>query len=93
MALQTAAKSVDQWSKNWFGPYVIVKRINDLVYRIPLTDRCKPMVVHRYRLRRYYIGENMTLVTSIQNCKDKGDPSEQERRSKRERRPRDRFKF
>ena len=33
------------------GPYIIVKRINDLVHRIQLPDRCKPMVVHRNRLR------------------------------------------
>ena len=37
--------------KPWVGPYVIVKRINDLVYRIRLSPQSKPMVVHRNRLR------------------------------------------
>ena len=79
-------------SKNWVGPYVIVKRINDLVYRIQLTDRCKPMVVHRNRLRRY-VGESMTLISSTQNDKSEGGPQKQQRRSNRERKPPDRFKF
>ena len=70
-------------SKNWVGPYIIVKRINDLVYRIQLTDRCKPMVVHRNHLRKY-VGENMALISSTQDGKSKGSPQEQQRRTKRE---------
>ena len=79
-------------SKNWVGPYIIVKRFSDLVYRIQLTDRCKPMVVHCNRLRKY-VGENMALISSTQDGKSKGSPQEQQRRSKRERKPPDRFKF
>ena len=78
-------------AKNWVGPYVIVKRINDLVYRIQLTDRCKAMVVHRNRLRRY-VGGNMTQISSTHD-KSEGGPQEQQKRSKRERKPPDRFKF
>lgn len=37
----------------WQGPYVITKRINDLVYRIQLNPKSKPKVVHRNRLWRY----------------------------------------
>ena len=37
----------------WKGPYVVVKRINDLVYRVQLTPRSKPKVIHRNRLWRY----------------------------------------
>ena len=37
----------------WQGPYIITKRINDLVYRIPLGPRAKPKVVHRNQLWRY----------------------------------------
>ena len=43
--------------KPWQGPYVILKRINDLVYRIQLGPRSKPKVVHFNRLWRYQ-GEN-----------------------------------
>ena len=37
----------------WQGPYIIIKRINDLVYRIQLGPHTKPKVVHRNRLWRY----------------------------------------
>ncbi|KAJ8948299.1 hypothetical protein NQ318_020786 [Aromia moschata] len=38
---------------NWEGPYTIIKKINDLVYRIQLSLRSKPKVVHLERLARY----------------------------------------
>ena len=37
----------------WQGPYTIIKRINDLVYRIKLGPTTKPKVVHRNRLWAY----------------------------------------
>ena len=37
----------------WEGPYVVTKAINDLVYRVQLTPRGKPRVVHRNRLWEY----------------------------------------
>ncbi len=37
----------------WKGPYKVVKRINDLVYRIKLGPRAKLRVVHRNRLWKY----------------------------------------
>ena len=37
----------------WQGPYVITKKINDLVHRIQLNPRSKPKVVHRNRLWLY----------------------------------------
>ncbi|KAJ8946359.1 hypothetical protein NQ318_010124 [Aromia moschata] len=40
--------------KNWEGPYTIIKKINDLVYRIQLSPRSKPKVVHLERLRKIY---------------------------------------
>ncbi|KAJ8957187.1 hypothetical protein NQ318_007749 [Aromia moschata] len=44
---ETAFKSGDS---NWEGPYTIIKKINDLVYRIQLSPRSKPKVVHLERL-------------------------------------------
>ncbi|KAJ8937341.1 hypothetical protein NQ318_011845 [Aromia moschata] len=38
--------------KNWEGPYTFIKNINDLVYRIQLSPRSKPKVVHLERLAR-----------------------------------------
>ena len=40
--------------KVWKGPFVITDKLSDLVYRIQLTARSKPMIVHRDRLYRYY---------------------------------------
>ena len=40
--------------KPWQGPYVIMKRINDLIYRIQLGPRSKPRVVHFIRLWKYH---------------------------------------
>ena len=37
---------------NWEGPYKVIKRINDVVYRIQ-RGRTKPKVVHLDRLARY----------------------------------------
>ena len=34
-------------------PYIITKKINDLVYRIQLGPKTKPKVVHRNRLWKY----------------------------------------
>lgn len=41
----------------WEGPYTVTKAINDVVYRIQLTPRSKPKVVHRNRLWEY-TGDN-----------------------------------
>ena len=40
-------------SRNWEGPYTVVKSINDLIYHIQLGPRTKPKVVHWNRLWRY----------------------------------------
>ena len=37
----------------WKGPYLVIKRINDLVYRVQLIPRSKPKITHRNRLWRY----------------------------------------
>ena len=37
----------------WEGPYLITKRISDVVYRIQKTSTSKPKVVHHDRLRPY----------------------------------------
>ena len=39
--------------RNWQGPYVVTKCINDLVYRIQLGPKTKPKVVHWNRLWHY----------------------------------------
>ena len=39
--------------KPWTGPYIIIKKLNDLVYKIQLTQHSKPKIVHRNRLWSY----------------------------------------
>lgn len=40
----------------WEGPYTVIKRINDVVYRIQRSPRSKMKVVHLDRLKRYQTG-------------------------------------
>jgi hypothetical protein len=40
-------------TRPWKGPYLVIKRINDVVYRVQLSPRSKPKVVHRNRLWKY----------------------------------------
>ena len=37
----------------WTGPYLVIKCLNDLVYKIQLTPQSKPKIVHRNRLWKY----------------------------------------
>jgi len=56
--------------RNWQGPYVVIKCINDLVYRIQLGPKSKPKVVHRNRLWQYH-GHNPPtwFNVSLQNVR------------------------
>ena len=37
----------------WQGPYLVLKRINDVIYRIQLGPSIRPKVVHSNRLWKY----------------------------------------
>jgi len=41
----------------WHGPYVVVKRLNDVLYRIKLSSKAKAKVVHHDKLKPY-VGDN-----------------------------------
>jgi transposase InsO family protein len=45
---------------HWEGPYRVVKRINDVVYRIQRSPKAKMKVVHLDRMTKYY-GSNETV--------------------------------
>ena len=53
--------------RNWQGPYVVIKCINDLVYRIQLGPKSKPKVVHRNSLWSY-TGHNPPTWFSNKTC-------------------------
>ena len=40
-------------AQEWEGPYTILSRLNDVVYRIQRNPRCKMKVVHLDRLKKY----------------------------------------
>ena len=40
-------------SCDWEGPYLVLKRVNELLYRVRKSANAKPRVVHRNRLWRY----------------------------------------
>ncbi|GBM52432.1 Retrovirus-related Pol polyprotein from transposon 412 [Araneus ventricosus] len=39
--------------QNWEGPYTVVKKLNDVVYRVQRSPRAKPKVIHINRLAPY----------------------------------------
>ncbi len=39
--------------KPWHGPYLVVTKINDVIYCIQLSPRSKPKIVHHNRLWKY----------------------------------------
>ena len=39
--------------RNWDGPFVILKKVNDVTFRIQKSPRSKPKVVHHDRLKLY----------------------------------------
>ena len=41
-------------SRSWDGPYLILKKISDMVYRIQKSSKSKPKVVHYDRLKPYH---------------------------------------
>jgi hypothetical protein len=43
--------------KPWHGPFVVIERLNDVMYRIKLSSKSKPKVVHHDKLKPY-VGEN-----------------------------------
>ena len=40
-------------TRNWTGPYLVVGKLSNLLYKIQLSARSKPTVVHRNRLWKY----------------------------------------
>ena len=46
-----------KFQRPWKGPYVVIEKINDILYKIQLSPQAKPKVVHYDRLKKY-LGEN-----------------------------------
>ena len=66
-------------TRQWQGPYLVTKRINDMVYRVQLKPLAKPKVVHRNRLWLYTGSSSPTWLqeTSAKSQGQQSNPSEQ----------------
>jgi hypothetical protein len=38
---------------NWEGPYIIIKKLNDVIFKIQKNKQSKPKIVHHDRLKPY----------------------------------------
>ena len=91
-------------ARRWQGPYLVIKRINDMVYRVQLKPQSKPKVVHRNRLWKYsgtspptWLIENTQQDANNSHSKEVPTVENSEqitaRRGQRLRRQPDRFQF
>ncbi len=67
-------------SLQWEGPYLVVERLCDVVFKIQRNLRSKPKVVHANRLKKY-LGENppsswLVPLTNDNTDKDQADNNE-----------------
>ena len=70
-----------KFQRYWKGPFTVVKRINDLVYKIMSGLHSKPNTVHRNRLREY-IGPNPQNWLKMSAPAEHGLPVEQQPKMK-----------
>ena len=47
--------------KPWTGPYVILKKINDVIFKIQKNPKSNAKIVHHDRLMKYLGGGNSKL--------------------------------
>ena len=59
----------------WQGPYTIIKRINDVVYRIKLGPTTKPKIVHRNRLWTYTGANTPTWFRATEEAANSSPPA------------------
>ncbi|GBM40817.1 Retrovirus-related Pol polyprotein from transposon 412 [Araneus ventricosus] len=46
---------------NWEGPYTIVKKLNDVIYRVQRSPNAKPKVIHINRLTPYWATDHSSV--------------------------------
>ncbi|GBN85257.1 hypothetical protein AVEN_41122-1 [Araneus ventricosus] len=47
--------------QNWEGPYTVVKKLNDVVYRVQKSPNAKPKVIHINRLAPYRATDHSSM--------------------------------
>ena len=61
-------------SRPWKGPFVVIRKINDLVFRIQKTPRSKPKELHCNRLWKY-TGANLPTWFNNQSSSNLSESS------------------
>ena len=59
----------EKFGSGWTGPYLVVKRLTDLVYKIQASKRAKAKIVHVDHLKEYFFEEGKEPENWLQ-----GDP-------------------
>ena len=47
-----------KFGSGWIGPYLVIQRLTDLLYRIQDSKRVRPRVVHVDHLKKYYFEDD-----------------------------------
>ena len=55
-----------KFGSGWTGPYLVTRKISDLVYQIQGSKRSKPKVVHLDHLKPYYSNDDEVLVNWLE---------------------------
>ena len=58
----------------WDGPYTVMQKLNDVIYKIQLTPRARPRIIHRDRLAPYK-GDNVSPFPSFRPAEISADNS------------------
>ncbi|GBN32938.1 hypothetical protein AVEN_43413-1 [Araneus ventricosus] len=48
--------------QKWEGPYTIVKRLNDVIYRVRRSPNGKPKVIHINQLASYRVTDHSSML-------------------------------
>ena len=46
-------KASPKLQRHWTGPYIVTRRVNDVVYQIKKTSKCKAKTIHHNVLKPY----------------------------------------
>ncbi|GBO13185.1 hypothetical protein AVEN_124409-1 [Araneus ventricosus] len=47
--------------QNWEGPYTVIKKLNDVVYRVQRSPNTKPKFIHINRLAPYRVTDHSSM--------------------------------
>ena len=63
-----------KFGSGWTGPYLVVEKLSDLVYKVQASKRSKFKIVHLDHLKPYYVDEDEQLVNWLDGSLDAKTP-------------------